>query len=117
MAENEILLKSYLDEKRKLEYQIIRDNRKNEPIQKIIDTMYGPPSTLHDRIISPKPEYKFEKLAKKYPAFLSDRNTMRNFHWRDAILKRSSNNMEGMSSGQEGGSGIYRSGTVHWYDE
>jgi hypothetical protein len=31
IAENEILMKAYLEEKRKLEYQILRDNIKNEP--------------------------------------------------------------------------------------
>ena len=31
IAENEVLMKSYLEEKRKLEYQIIKDNIKNEP--------------------------------------------------------------------------------------
>ena len=30
LAENEILMKSYLEEKRKLEYQILKDNKKNE---------------------------------------------------------------------------------------
>ncbi len=30
IAENEILMKSYLEEKRKLEHQILKDNKKNE---------------------------------------------------------------------------------------
>jgi len=32
LAENEILMKSYLEEKRRLEYQIMKDNNKNEAI-------------------------------------------------------------------------------------
>lgn len=41
LAENEVLLKSYMDEKRKLEYHILKDNRKNEATQNMINKMYG----------------------------------------------------------------------------
>ena len=67
LAENEILMKSYLEEKRKLEYQIIRDNKKNEATQSMINQMYD---TNKKEEVTAKPNYRFEKLEKKYPGLL-----------------------------------------------
>lgn len=58
LAENEILMKSYLEEKRKLEYQILRDNRKNNATQRMIDSMYG--DANGEDHLSPRPQYRFE---------------------------------------------------------
>ena len=62
LAENEVLMKSYLEEKRKLEYQILKDNKKNEATQSMINQIYGedmkPPEA--------RPHYKFEEIQRKY---------------------------------------------------
>jgi hypothetical protein len=110
LAENEILMRSYLDEKKRLEYQIMRDNRKNMGTQMMIEKMYGIPDPNSTDNANPRPQYKFEVLAKKYPKFLGDRNAMRNFHWRDAILNRSSTLVQNASS--QNASGVNKSGTV-----
>lgn len=59
LAENELLMKSYLEEKRRLEFQILKDNSKNEATHKVIDEMYG---DLPPEQISSRPKYKFEAL-------------------------------------------------------
>lgn len=62
LAENEVLMKSYMEEKRKLEYQILKDNKKNEATQSMINKIYGeelkPPEA--------RPQYKFEEIQRKY---------------------------------------------------
>ena len=58
MAQNEVLKQSYLDERRKLDYIIIRDNMKNEATQSMISKMY-PDNT---EIISSKPKYRYKEF-------------------------------------------------------
>lgn len=70
LAQNEIIKKSYLDEKRRLERRIIKDNLKNEVTQNMINTMYGEEPL---EIKSPFPKYKFSELQLKYPAILGNR--------------------------------------------
>ncbi len=40
-AQNEILMKSYMEEKKKLDFHIRRDNQKMAATQKMINQMYG----------------------------------------------------------------------------
>jgi hypothetical protein len=58
MAQNEVLKQSYLDERRKLDYTILRDNFKNQATQNMLNKMYPD----HAEVISAKPQYKFIKL-------------------------------------------------------
>ena len=55
MAQNEVLKQSYLDERRKLDYTILRDNFKNQATQNMLNKMYPD----HAEVISAKPQYKF----------------------------------------------------------
>lgn len=58
LAENEVLMKAYLEEKRKLEYQIIKDNKKNEATQSMINKIYGEDMKPAEA----RPKYKFEEI-------------------------------------------------------
>jgi hypothetical protein len=62
MAQNEVLKQSYLEERKKLDYLILRDNFKNTATQQMINKMY--PEECE--ITSPKPKYKFKQIEQKY---------------------------------------------------
>ena len=70
MAQNEVLKQSYLDERRKLDYLILRDNHKNQATQSMINKMYPP------EVTNPKPQYKFKLFEKKYELLSQKRNSL-----------------------------------------
>jgi len=51
MAQNEVLKQSYLDERKKLDYTILRDNFKNQATQSMLNKMYPD----HAEVISANP--------------------------------------------------------------
>eukprot|EP00347_Sterkiella_histriomuscorum_P018517 403345208 len=70
-VENEQLKTTYMHEKKKLEYQIFRDNQKNEVTQRILHM-------VDDGRESPKPVYKYEQIKLKFKE--AERSRRKQFH-------------------------------------